>query len=103
MIVVTLIGTMAAIAVPNMIKARTESQKDICINNLRQINSAIQQWAVENKAAATASVTEADVTPYLRNKAICPASGTSFSDSYQVSTVAESAVCLKVPTVHLMP
>ena len=103
MIVVSLIGTMAAIAVPNMIKARTESQKDICINNLRQINSAIQQWAVETKQPATAAVSETDVTPYMRSKAICPSGGTSFSDSYQVSTVSDSAVCLKVPATHLLP
>lgn len=103
MIVVTLIGTMAAIGVPNMIKARSESQKDICINNLRQINSAIQQWAVENRQPIGASVAETDVTPYMRNKAICPAGGSSFTDSYLLNTVADGAVCLKAPATHILP
>ncbi len=103
MIVVSLIGMMAAIGVPNMIKARSESQKDVCISNLRQINSAVQQWAVETKQSPAATVSASDVTPYMRNQAICPAGGTSFSDSYKLGTVAEGAICLQLPTAHILP
>ena len=46
MIVVAIIGLLAAIAIPNFIKARTTSQKNACINNLKQIDGAIQQWAL---------------------------------------------------------
>src|SRR5947208_12977542 len=67
MIVVAIIGLLAAIAIPNFIKARTTSQKNACINNLRQVDGAIQQWALENKKAAGDAVTETDVTPYLKN------------------------------------
>ena len=49
MIVVAIIGLLAAIAIPNFVRARTTSQKNACINNLRQIDCAIQQWALENK------------------------------------------------------
>ena len=49
MIVVAIIGLLAAIAIPNFIKARTTAQKNSCINNLRQVDGAIQQWALENK------------------------------------------------------
>jgi len=52
MIVVAHYRPAAAIAIPNFIRARTTSQMNACINNLRQIDGAIQQWALENSAAA---------------------------------------------------
>ena len=48
MIVVAIIGLLAAIAIPNFVKARNTSQANACINNMRQIDSGIQQWALEN-------------------------------------------------------
>src|ERR1700687_3687003 len=65
MIVVAIIGLLAAIAIPNFVRARTTSQKNACINNLRQIDGAIQQWALENQAAAATTVDGAAITPYL--------------------------------------
>ena len=47
MIVVAIIGLLAAIAIPNFVKARATSQANACINNLRQIDAAAQQWALE--------------------------------------------------------
>jgi prepilin-type N-terminal cleavage/methylation domain-containing protein len=47
MIVVAIIGLLAAIAIPNFIKARATSQQNACINNLRQIDGAINEWALE--------------------------------------------------------
>src|SRR5215468_1663546 len=75
MIVVAIIGLLAAIAIPNFVKARTTSQKNACINNLRQIDGAIQQWALEFKKDPTSAVTETDVTPYLKNSVTCPSGG----------------------------
>src|SRR6476469_6713988 len=89
MIVVAIIGLLAAIAIPNFIKARTTSQKNACINNLRQIDGAIQQWALENKKSASAGVAYTDIKDYLKNSVICPSGGTLFSDSYTI--VEESA------------
>src|SRR5258705_8470698 len=88
MIVVAIIGLLAAIAIPNFIKARTTSQKNACINNLRQIDGAIQQWALENKKDAAAGVKFTDVSGYLKNSVICPAGGTTFADSYSIVDVA---------------
>src|SRR5438067_12674698 len=48
MIVVAIIGLLAAIAIPNFVKARATSQANTCINNLRQIDGAITSWALEN-------------------------------------------------------
>jgi prepilin-type N-terminal cleavage/methylation domain-containing protein len=79
MIVVAIIGLLAAIAIPNFVRARTTSQTNACINNLRQLDGAKQQWALENKM--TTPPVPADVTPYLgRGSAgtypLCPAAGT---------------------------
>ena len=51
MIVVAIIGLLAAIAIPNFVRARTTAQMNACINNLRQIDSAKQQWALETRQA----------------------------------------------------
>ncbi len=81
MIVVAIIGLLAAISIPNFIKARATSKTNACINNLRQIESGIQQWALEANQSASAAVTSTVVTPYLGRGAAghwptCPAGGT---------------------------
>src|SRR5580765_5077164 len=103
MIVVAIIGLLAAIAIPNFIKARTTSQKNACINNLRQIDGAIQQWALENKKGASATVAYTDIKDYLKNAVICPSGGTAFSDSYTVVDVSTKPVCKKDATNHVLP
>jgi prepilin-type N-terminal cleavage/methylation domain-containing protein len=103
MIVVTIIGLLAVIAIPNAVAARTTSQKTTCINNLRQINAAIQQWALESKKGPSAPVTQGDVTPYMRSTAICPSGGTSFADSYSLTDVGSSVSCKKSPASHVLP
>ena len=103
MIVVANIGLLAAIAIPNFVKARTTAQQNACINNLRQIDGAIQQWALENKKDTAQVVTEADVTPYLKNAVICPSGGTAFVNSYTLNTVADRPLCQKQPATHQLP
>src|SRR5882757_3098142 len=88
MIVVAIIGLLAAIAIPNFIKARMTSQKNVCINNLRQVDSAIQQWAMEFRKGPSATVVETDVTPYLKRAVVCPSGGTTFADSYTLTTAS---------------
>ena len=83
MIVVAIIGLLAAIAIPNFVRARATSQANACINNLRQIDAAINEWALEQgkqTGAGPASLTT-DLTPYIKlnaNNAVpgCPAQGT---------------------------
>ena len=103
MIVVAIIGLLAAIAIPNFIKARTTSQQNACINNLRQIDGAVQQWALENNKIAGASVAFTDISGYLKNSVICPAGGTKFSDSYTITTVDVKPLCQKVAGTHKLP
>ena len=88
MIVVAIIGLLAAIAIPNFVKARATSQANACINNLRQIDAAANQFALEQKKTTGASITyPSDLTPYIKldsgsNIPSCPAGG-----SYSVGTV----------------
>ena len=103
MIVVAIIGLLAAIAIPNFIKARKTAQMNACINNLRQIDGAIQQWALENKKDAAATVAFTDISGYLKNSVICPSGGTTFSDSYTVSDVATKPLCKKLPGLVTPP
>src|SRR5512140_2151547 len=65
MIVVAIIGLLAAIAIPNFVKARKASQTNACINNLRQIDCAKQQWAMETGQLSDAGCNDTDITPYL--------------------------------------
>jgi len=103
MIVVAIIGLLAAIAIPNFIKARTTSQKNACINNLRQIDGSVQQWALENNQISSAKVAYTDISAYLKNSVICPAGGTKFSDSYTLLTVADKPTCLIDKVAHILP
>jgi prepilin-type N-terminal cleavage/methylation domain-containing protein len=65
MIVVAIIGLLAAIAIPNFVRARQTSQTNTCINNLRQIDGAKQQWALENGKQAADQPNDDDLKPYL--------------------------------------
>jgi prepilin-type N-terminal cleavage/methylation domain-containing protein len=102
MIVVAIIGLLAAIAIPNFVRARTQSQKNACINNLRQIDGAVQQWALENKQAATVTPVAGDVLPYLKSSVVCPSGGTTFGNSYTLGNVSAKPSCQKVAD-HLCP
>ena len=76
MIVVAIIGLLAAIAIPNFVKARNTSQTNACINNMRQIDSGIQQWALETGKSDSDTATSADVAPYVKGGyPSCPAAG----------------------------
>src|SRR5829696_5556572 len=86
MIVVAIIGLLAAIAIPNFIKAREASQKNACIANLRQLDGAKQTWALEEKKVSTSLPTAAmlyGATLYIRDTPSCPAGGT-----YAILTVS---------------
>ena len=64
MIVVAIIGLLAAIAVPNFVQARTTARRNACINNLRLISAAKDQSALENGYAETSVLTSAEITAW---------------------------------------
>jgi len=103
MIVVAIIGLLAAIAIPNFVRARTQSQTQACINNLRQIDAAIQQWALENNQGPNAQVTHSNVVGYLKSPPRCPAGGTGFENDYNLTTVSNAPTCRVQPNTHVLP
>jgi prepilin-type N-terminal cleavage/methylation domain-containing protein len=88
MIVVAIIGLLAAIAIPNFIKARATSQQNACINNLRQLDGAINEWALETGQGNGVSIGGIDTISsyYIKlNSAStvpgCPAGGSYLTTS----------------------
>ena len=108
MIVVAIIGLLAAIAIPNFVRARTTAQQNACINNLRQIDGAKQQWALENKVSATATPVATDIQPYLgrgNNGTLptCPAdSQNTFATSYTINNVQTAPACQISTNTHVL-
>ena len=104
MIVVALVGLLASIAIPTIVRARTTSQTNACINNLREIFAATQQWALENNKAPGAPVDFSDIQPYLRRSVVCPSAGSdpTFGGSYTLNGVSANPVCNLV-TNHFLP
>jgi len=72
MVVVAIIGLLAAIAFPNMVRARTSALQNSCVANLREIQGAVQIWAIDTGAADTASPGVAALVPaYIRQWPTC--------------------------------
>jgi prepilin-type N-terminal cleavage/methylation domain-containing protein len=109
MIVVAIIGLLAAIAIPNFVKARTTSQMNACINNLRLIDSSKQQWALEQRKQNTDTPQGSDLQPYLgRGTAgelpACPVDPqNAFASSYTPGNVGTKPLCIIVSSTHILP
>jgi len=110
MIVVAIIGLLAAIAIPNFVRARATSQANACINNLRQIDGAINEWALEQGKAtgATAPTLTADLTPYIKlnaNNKIpgCPAGGNYTTFAVGATPQVTCSLGNTVNPVHKQP
>lgn len=102
MIVVAIIGLLAAIAIPNFVKARATAQKNSCIANLKQVDAAVQQFALEQKKTATDtySLTDTVLLAYLKGSRLpdCPGGGTYSAGS----TVSGSPTCSLSATGHTL-
>jgi prepilin-type N-terminal cleavage/methylation domain-containing protein len=104
MIVVAIIGLLAAIAIPNFIKARTKSQANACINNLRQISGAIDTWALETGQASgsTLSGGVSTISAYIKLNSLnsvptCPAGGTYTTGSVGVAPEISCSLSTATP------
>jgi len=82
MIVVLIIGILVSIALPNFMRARENARLRTCVANMKEIQGAIEVWAMETRAAANTPVssfpTPADLVTlgYLRSLPRCPSNGT---------------------------
>ena len=104
MIVVAIIGLLASIAIPNFLKAREDAQQKACINNMRAIDSAVNQWAMENgkTTGATAPTLSNDLTPYIRLNAASSIPGCPAGGAYTVNALGNNPqiVCSLSVGVH---
>ena len=100
MIVVLIIGILLAIAVPNFVKARESSRTKACIANLKQIDSAKEQHAMDARlAAGAAAPADGDLfgsDKYVKVKPTCPSSGT-----YAVGAIGANPTCTTAD--HVIP
>jgi competence protein ComGC len=97
---VLVIPLLMAIAIPNFVKARDTAQRNACINNLRQIDAAKQQWALENNKKADDVPTAQDLNQYLKvgfESLHCPAGGV-----YTIGPVRQDPTC-SIPKHKLSP
>jgi len=87
MIVVAIIALLAAIAVPNFLRARKRAQSTRCLEDLRIISSACDQYAIENNKTTGATVNWTDVQSYLKNGSVLYVSnGTDLFGNFYGST-----------------
>ena len=109
MIVVAIIGLLAAIGIPNFVRARQTAQTNACINNLRVIDAAKQQWGLERGQApdTTPSITGTgtdSILPYLgRSGSVmphCPLSDSSGSPAYHIGALTEPPTCPNTNSTH---
>jgi prepilin-type N-terminal cleavage/methylation domain-containing protein len=91
MIVVAIMGSVLAIAIPNFLRTRLYAQTQLCIENISQIESAKQQWALEAGKTETDVPTVSDLAGpdrWMKNMPACPAGGT-----YSLNALGTKTVC----------
>jgi prepilin-type N-terminal cleavage/methylation domain-containing protein len=91
MIVVAIIGILAAIAIPSITTAIAKAQRQACAVNRKNIDAAKLQWSVEHKQPPTATPAEGDLFgqhAYLEHKPDCPTGG-----AYALRSVEEKCAC----------
>lgn len=107
LIVAGIIGLLAELAVPNYFEARKTAQRNTCINNIRQIDTAKQQWALEELRPANAVPNPDDLGPYLGQGDVipefyCPADSTrKFINSYDTGDLITPPEC-KIELSHVL-
>jgi prepilin-type N-terminal cleavage/methylation domain-containing protein len=100
MIVVAVIGLLAAIAIPNFVRARNTTQRRLCVSHLRDIDGAKHQWALENGKSDAATPIQDDVRVYIRGERFpaCPTGG-----AYTIGSMTTDPACSKSAAGHTLP
>jgi len=86
---VAIIGLLAAIAIPNFVKAREQAQLNSIVNNLRITEGAKDQWALENKQGTGSTVAATDIAPYMKGNNFPPT--LIVGETYNINPVGVSA------------
>jgi prepilin-type N-terminal cleavage/methylation domain-containing protein len=99
MIVVAIIGLLAAIALPNFVRARATAQANACINNLKQFDSAANEFALEHGKKTGDIVTMSDITPYIHYNS----SSSFFGGSFTLATCPAGGIYSILWTIGSSP
>lgn len=104
-LVVGIIGLVMAIGIPSFVKPREIARQNICIDNMRLLDTAKEIWALENLKNGADTPVATDLDIYLKNGTfglICPSdSDKTFITSYTVNNVNKTPVCNIVPVTHV--
>ncbi|MFH1799006.1 MAG: prepilin-type N-terminal cleavage/methylation domain-containing protein [Candidatus Omnitrophota bacterium] len=98
MIVVAIIGLLAAIAIPNFIQAQQTAQTNACIANLKQLDGAKTLWALDNGVTSGVPVMTDLVPTYIKSTPTCPGKG-----AYTIGDVAVAPTCDHSSGLHVLP
>jgi len=77
MIVIAIIAILAAILVPNFLKARAQGQLTACKSNCKNIATALEMYASDNSGRYPSTITQLTTGSYLKTIPTCPAAGTA--------------------------
>jgi len=83
-VVVAILGMIAAIGIPAFNKSRENSRKSTCLNNMRQIETAKEQWAMDNNGTTEEVVSTDEAAAYIRggwNTLKCPSGNEPYPES----------------------
>jgi prepilin-type N-terminal cleavage/methylation domain-containing protein len=101
MIVIGILSFLAAIALPSIQGARIRASRSTCIGNLKTIESAKMQWAMDTRQKVEAVPADDDIfgtAKYVAKKPDCPARGV-----YELHSVGEISTCSKNSDGHVLP
>jgi prepilin-type N-terminal cleavage/methylation domain-containing protein len=102
-IVVSIIGLLAAILIPNILKARGQAQTNTCINNLRIIDGAKKQWSLEKGQPLTIIPVSSEIAPYINRASTvmpsCPLSPNGIPP-YNINAVSDIPTCPNSNATH---
>jgi len=100
MVVVLIISVILNMALPSFIQARNNTQTKACMENLRHIQDAKQEWAIVQQQPGTATPTWSNLAPDLElngaTQLYCPTQG----GTYTINEVDQVPVCNQYPLTH---
>jgi len=92
------VGLLTALAIPSFVSARSQTARISCINNLRQIDLAKEQWAIDKDKRAGDIPTLQDLQPYLKQVPGCPEGG-----AYTFGPIGQNPRCNRPGHVLQLP
>jgi type II secretory pathway pseudopilin PulG len=103
MVIVAIFGLLLTIALPNFVGFRTRVQRDACVNNLRQIKMAKEQWALDYDKDYNDTPNATDLNTYIKDGTSslrCPSnSSATFGSSYNINNLGTNPDC-KISNSH---